>query len=386
MLGRTRNASNGAPIVGSDGVVESGNGRTLAINQAYKSGNANDYRDWLEDIADTYGLDAKQIKGMKNPVLVRVRTSDIDRAQFAREANQSDMLAMTATEKAKADANHLTESVISKLQADGDLSSVSNRDFIMAFMGKLGDDESAGLSTTDGKPTKQLYDRAQAAIFSKAYNDDRLLELMADDAKPEIANIIKSLNQAAPAFITARDLSEHHTQATTGTLTDAVEVSLDKKVINAIVKATEALKKAKDSNMPIEKLIAQGDMFGGIDPVVAQMALFIKDNNKSAARMGEAFTAMADYLVTELTSQQNESLFDDETPINIIDVLKAANAQLQKRYGENVKAIGGGTTGGFIDIFTETRGQKEDREAFLDKESLNKAFNAARPLWLFFKK
>jgi len=59
---------------------------------------------------------------------------------------------------------------------------------------------------------------------------------------------------------------------------------------------------------------------------------------------------------------------------------------LQKRYGENVKAIGGGTTGGFIDIFTETRGQKEDREAFLDKESLNKAFNAARPLWLFFKK
>lgn len=101
MLGRTRNASAGAPIIGDDGVVESGNGRTMAIRMAYQNGHADDYRDWLEnDAADMYGLDAKKIKAMKHPVLVRVRKTDVDRAQFAREANQSDMLAMTATEKA----------------------------------------------------------------------------------------------------------------------------------------------------------------------------------------------------------------------------------------------------------------------------------------------
>lgn len=367
MLGRTRNASAGAPIIGNDGVVESGNGRTMAISHAYQSGHAEDYRDWLENEAsDMYGLDAKQIKGMKHPVLVRVRKTDVDRAQFAREANQSDMLAMTATEKAKADANHLNEALVSKLSDDGDLSASTNRDFIMGFMGKLGDDESAGLLTTGGQPTKQLYDRAQSAIFAKAYNDDRLLELMADTDKPEIANIIKSLNQAAPAFIKARSISEHQTQATTGKLTDAVETSLDKKAVDAIVKATEMLKRAKDTNMPIEKFVKQGDMFGDVDPVVAQMALFIKDNNRSPARMGEAFKAMADFLVKELENKQNASLFDDETPINIADVIKAANDHLQKQYGEQAKTIGA-RTGGFIDMFTETRGQKADREKFLAK-------------------
>ncbi len=363
MLGRTRVAYQGAPIIGKDGVVESGNGRAMAITLAYKLGKADEYRAWLLDIADMYGLNPDKIEHMKRPVLVRVRKTDVDRAQFAIEANQSDMLAMTATEKAKSDAARLTDAIISKLSIEGDLTAASNRDFIMAFLQSLGDDETAGLLTTMGQPTKQLYDRAQAAVFAKAYNDDRLLELMADAEKPEIANIIKSLNQAAQPFITARNISEHATHATTQKIGDAIDVSLDQQAVDAIIKATEMLKKAKDSGMPIEELIKQNDLFGDIDPVVAQMALFIKDNNRSPARMGAAFVAMAEFVVKELESRQNASLFDDDMAVDMVDVLKAANAQLQKQYGEDVKAIGG--TGGFIDMFTETRGQKEDREAFL---------------------
>ncbi len=369
MLGRTRVVYQGAPIIGKDGVVESGNGRAMAITLAYKLGKADEYRAWLLDIADMYGLNPDKIEHMKCPVLVRVRKTDVDRAQFAIEANQSDMLAMTATEKAKSDAARLTDAIISKLSIEGDLTAASNRDFIMAFLQSLGDDETAGLLTTSGQPTKQLYDRAQAAVFAKAYNDDRLLELMADAEKPEIANIIKSLNQAAQPFITARNISEHATHATTQKIGDAIDVSLDQQAVDAIVKATEMLKKAKDSGMPIEELIKQSDLFGGVDPVVAQMALFIKENNRSPARMGAAFVAMAEFVVKELESRQNASLFEDDAPIDMVDVLKATNAQLQKQYGEDVKAIGG--TGGFIDMFTETRGQKADREAFLAREAAN---------------
>lgn len=369
MLGRTRVAYQGAPIIGKDGVVESGNGRAMAITLAYKLGKADEYRAWLLDIADMYGLNPDKIERMKRPVLVRVRKTDVDRAQFAIEANQSDMLAMTATEKAKSDAARLTDAIISKLSIEGDLTAASNRDFIMAFLQSLGDDETAGLLTTSGQPTKQLYDRAQAAVFAKAYNDDRLLELMADAEKPEIANIIKSLNQAAQPFITARNISEHATRATTQKIGDAIDASLDQQAVDAIVKATEMLKKAKDSGMPIEELIKQSDLFGDVDPVVAQMALFIKENNRSPARMGAAFVAMAEFVVKELESRQNASLFEDDAPIDMVDVLKAANAQLQKQYGEDVKAIGG--TGGFIDMFTETRGQKADREAFLAREAAN---------------
>ena len=47
-LGRSPEANSGAPIVGPDNVVESGNGRTLALGKAYGSARAGDYRNWLQ--------------------------------------------------------------------------------------------------------------------------------------------------------------------------------------------------------------------------------------------------------------------------------------------------------------------------------------------------
>ena len=49
-LGASASTAEGAPIVGPDGVVESGNGRTLAIRQAYAQGGdrAAAYRDYLQ--------------------------------------------------------------------------------------------------------------------------------------------------------------------------------------------------------------------------------------------------------------------------------------------------------------------------------------------------
>lgn len=365
LLGRTRVAYQGAPIIGKDRVVESGNGRAIAINLAYKLGKAEEYRDWLLEVADMYGISRSKIEHMKRPVLVRVRTSDVDRVQFAMEANQSDMLAMTATEKAKSDANRLNDSLMSRLSGDGDLNSLANRNFIMDFLKSLGESEAAQYSTTDGQPTKQLYDRVQAALFAKAYNDDRLLEMMAESEKVEIANTIKALNQAAPHFIRARAISHKVTDGVTRQVGDAVELSLDDQAVNALVEATNVLKAAKNSGMSLEEYLKQTNVFGDdVDPVVAQMAIFIKENNRSSNRMGVAFQTMAEFVADELERRQNESLFVDDPDINLLEVLKAANARLKQQFGDEVKTIGGGT-GGFIDIFTETRGQKKDREEFL---------------------
>ena len=314
-----------------------------------------------------YGISRSKIEKMKRPVLVRVRTSDVDRVQFAMEANQSDMLAMTATEKAKSDANRLNDSLMSRLSGDGDLNSLANRDFIMDFLKSLGESEAAQYSTTDGTPTKQLYDRVQAALFAKAYNDDRLLQMMADSEKVEIANTIKALNQAAPHFIRARAVSHKVTDGVTRQVGDAIELSLDDQAVNALIEATNVLKRAKDSGMNLEEFLKQTNVFGevdDIDPVVAQMAIFIKENNRSSNRMGVAFQTMAEFVADELERRQNQSLFVDDPEISLVDVLKAANERLKTQFGSEVKTIGGGT-GGFIDMFTETRGQKRDREAFL---------------------
>ena len=49
-------ASEGAPIVGPDAAVESGNGRVLAIRQAYENGQGGAYRDSLIQNAESFGL------------------------------------------------------------------------------------------------------------------------------------------------------------------------------------------------------------------------------------------------------------------------------------------------------------------------------------------
>jgi hypothetical protein len=155
-LGKTRRADSGAPIIGDDGVVESGNGRSMAIIEAYNNGHADDYRQWIESEAAEFGIDPETIKGMKNPVLVRQRITDVDRGTFTKEANDDDKLVMTATEKARSDAAKLDHGLISKMSENGDLTAVSNREFVNGFIKTLGDAEAAQYFTTDGKLTKQI--------------------------------------------------------------------------------------------------------------------------------------------------------------------------------------------------------------------------------------
>ena len=80
-------SADGSPIIGHDRVVESGNGRVMGIIRAYSAGQADDYAAWITSNAELYGLDPDDIAQMSQPVLVRVRTSNIDRAQFARDSN-----------------------------------------------------------------------------------------------------------------------------------------------------------------------------------------------------------------------------------------------------------------------------------------------------------
>lgn len=93
-LGRSAEADRGAPIIGPDGMVESGNGRIQALRQAYKENGAQAqaYRDWLA----SQGAD---VKGMREPVLVRERTTPMtaeQRQKFAVDANRGATLTMSA--------------------------------------------------------------------------------------------------------------------------------------------------------------------------------------------------------------------------------------------------------------------------------------------------
>jgi hypothetical protein len=106
-LGPNVEANSGAPIVGPDNVVESGNGRSMALRMAYRRDGAPAYRAFLErQVWDT--------SGFKEPVLVGRRVSamdDAEREAFAHAANGSVALRMTPAEQALADGRHLTPDV-----------------------------------------------------------------------------------------------------------------------------------------------------------------------------------------------------------------------------------------------------------------------------------
>lgn len=94
-------ATSGPPIINEQGHVLSGNGRNMALEMARNLGNLPKYRDYLLKKASQFGIDPKDIAGMKEPVLYRVvDLQGEEAAKLARSANiaptQSQGVAETA--------------------------------------------------------------------------------------------------------------------------------------------------------------------------------------------------------------------------------------------------------------------------------------------------
>lgn len=117
----------GAPIVNARGEVIQGNGRSEALRRAYQQGSAADYRDWLADNAQEFGLTREQVESLENPVLVRAL--DVDDA-IAGELGQKSQADLESGGDQTFSAGPLVKKLGDKL---GDLIEI-------LFRGDLGDD------------------------------------------------------------------------------------------------------------------------------------------------------------------------------------------------------------------------------------------------------
>lgn len=337
-------SSHGAPIIGEDNAVESGNGRTMGIIKAYQDGNADRYREYLIDHATEFGIRPEKVESMAAPVLVRRRLTKVDRVQFAKDSNISDLQEMAASEKAFVDADSITPAMMALFNPSesGDLLSRSNDAFIRGFMTQVGATQAAGLVTEDGRPTRQLVDRIQNAIFAKAYKDARLVRMVAEEPDPDMRNVLTALNAAANDFVQMQALSgEAHKQAVT-TIVDGIETadSLDKKALAALKDAVDLVRQSKESGQHITDVIAQGDMFSETAPEVKALALFIVANNRSAKRMATAFKLMAQRINDEL-QHQGQALGDmfGGGDVSLQDILRQVSQELEN---EGMQGISGG--------------------------------------------
>lgn len=329
-LGRSGRADTGAPIAGDDLVVESGNGRTMAIKLAYERGTAEEYKQWLIDEADYFGFSSEQVQAIAQPILIRLRTTEIDRAQFAIDANQDDKLSFSATERAKADAKRLDENLLALFNPseDGDLLAVSNQKFIQGFLTKLGDTEAAQYTTKDKKPTQALISRIKAAIFSKAYNDDRLLEMMADHTKPDLQNMLNALGAAAPKFIEAQAIGRGNVQDISDQIVDGMEQAIDQRVANAIIDAANTILSAKQNDQDIVEFVKQQGLFEDLGEGVAELAVFLAKNSRSSKKMSMLFKALAEFAEKQALDSNNVGLFGEPEPFSVKDAIQYAKQVL----------------------------------------------------------
>ncbi|EPK7688535.1 hypothetical protein K7Y63_004147 [Serratia marcescens] len=334
-------SSHGAPIIGEDNAVESGNGRSMGIIRAYAEGRADDYRSFLMKHAREYGVRARDIEQMERPILVRRRLTEVDRVKFAKDSNLSDLQEMSASEKAFVDAESITPAMMQLFAPSdsGDLLSRSNVAFVQAFMDEIGATAAAGLLTEDGRPTRQLIDRMQNSIFAKAYKDIRLVKMVSEEPDPEMRNVLTALNSAASDFAQMVMLSGDVHRETVGSLVESAgEVySLDKTALGALKDAIDLVRRSKESGQHINDVIAQVGMFEEATGEAKALALFIVENNRSAKRMGQAFKLMAERINDELIHQQQAmgDMFGGGS-VSLEDVLQMVSNQMQLEGGKGL--------------------------------------------------
>ncbi|MDM1247104.1 lytic transglycosylase domain-containing protein [Acinetobacter sp. R933-2] len=268
LLGESYKLSDGAPIIGFDNVVESGNGRTLAINRAYETGKAEAYTKFVSDFAAARGLD---ISGIENPVLVRTRLTDTNRADFAKLANESDVAQFSATERAKTDADRLPDSSLLKINNDGSINLESSMDFVRGFVDQLPQSERATAITPEGRLSQEGKRRIESALVQRTYGDSNLVTRLAENLDEDGKNILNSLLRAAPQLAQLADLVKQGGRHQNTIASD-------------LAQATQKYSDIKASGSNIRDYLDQGQLIDDGLSAGARDFLNVFDSNKRSAK------------------------------------------------------------------------------------------------------
>jgi disulfide oxidoreductase YuzD len=314
LLGDSPRISDGAPIIGDDNIVESGNGRVIALKKMYKSTKSNKgkYTTWLKNNAEKFGINPDNLPD--NPVLVRVRQTDVDRAEFTKKANEPSVVAMSSTETAKADSTRLSDKILGLFVAndDGIINSAANRQFISAFMDGVVPKGDAGRHTTpDGYLSQDGLTRLRNAIFYKAYGSEKLLARIAESTDNNIKNITNALINIASRTIEIKNGIRN------GSLYN-VDFSTD------ITGAVEKYIELKANNTKIDEYLNQFAMFSDDTSKESKYILSaIEEYRRSAKKLREYFNRVFDS-IEALGSPNQVNMFGESHDINKLEILDNA--------------------------------------------------------------
>jgi len=300
LLGESHKLSDGSPITGLDNVVESGNGRVMAIGKAYSDGKAEAYRQFVNTFAADRGWD---ISGINNPVLVRTRLSEVDRPSFTRLANESDVAQMSASERAKSDVSRLPDAGLLRLNSDGNINLDGSMDYVRAFVDQLPQSERATAITGEGRLSQDGKNRIETALASQAYGDSNLVARLSENIGEEGKTVLNALLRSAPQLAQLSDL-----------------VKQGGRHVNTIAKdlaaAAQKLSDLKANGLKVNDYLNQGQLIDdGLSTGAKDFLKVFNDNNRSSKAINDHIKSKIDE-VDAMGDPRQGSLFAD-TPDDI---------------------------------------------------------------------
>lgn len=304
-LAESPKASEGAPIIGPDMLVESGNARTIAIKRAYQQKNeaAQKYRTWLTDNASRFGLKPEEVKALSNPVLVRVRESEVDRVKFVKEANEQSVAAMSATEQAQADAKQMTGNLMTLFHPNenGDVNTRSNLHFIQQFMQEVvGSAEQARYMTREGGISQEGITRIRNAVFAKAYGDTAAIEKLAESTDNNVRNVTNAMLIAAPRFATIKE-----------GIANGGYYDLD--ITSEIAAAMKKMSSLREQGLTVGEYLAQVSIFDDTPALTKDLLAIFEKNKRSTKKITALFQAYAE-AIDKLGNPAQMTLFEKKIP------------------------------------------------------------------------
>lgn len=326
-LGQSAEADRGAPIIGPDMIVESGNGRVQGIRRAFQlyPERAQAYRDYLQSL----GYDTT---GMNEPVLVRERVTELspqDRIAFVQESNQAATMDLTPVERAKIDVTSLSDGVMGEWRG-GDVTDAANRDFVRGFIGQLPQTQRNGMLDENGGLSPDGAQRIRRALLAAAYEDRDLLANLIESADDNIKSIGGAMFDVAGQWIQMRRMANE------GLIDKGYDVTPD------LVYAARVVQQLRQNKGKVQEWLAQSDLTGERNPVVDAFVTAFYNEGLNRAVGRDAINEVLRSYVEMARSQDTQGLFG--APPAPVEMVKGA---VEKRNERNREPASG-------NLFAET--------------------------------
>ena len=267
------------PIVTKDGIVVSGNNRTMSSKLAARNGTDKAYLQDLKELLDEYGLEESDLKGFKNPRLIlevdEEHKGDYTTEEFA-QFNRDTKKTMSNVEKAVKLTKTLNEQKISSIASEltnydtmGELYADSKG--CQQFVGKLieagiiGDNEKAQYCKSDGTLNDTGKDFVETVLVGSVLDEGNIRKLDSVGGKRIRQKLVRSI----------LPLIENKG--------NGKEYSFNKE-LNRAVDIAVTVSKSHDTWKTVDDYLAQGSLFGDEKPdeVTSKLAKLIHDEGEKA--------------------------------------------------------------------------------------------------------